>query len=325
MPICDVSVVIPAYNAQNFLIEALESIERQSYTPKEVIVINDGSTDDTFVLVQAWITSKNHNCPIYLFNQANKGVPYARNFGIRQSVGAWVALLDADDIWESCHLAELLSALESTSSAIAAYGAGRVLIGTNLSEKLYDDFWDNPSKKFGKRINSCPYFLIEKNIFPRLLHGNFIKPSSLIFSKKIANDVGLFNESLRSAEDREFLIKLILKGNFVYSPKSITQYRLHDDNLTNVKNSKKNMENGLRVISKIISNKNLDLDPVQKSNCLNEMRSSTKEYLYVCAKNGLVGYINGLKLVGDLFKFRNAVLALNPKHMVHCILSTLKV
>ena len=324
MTTCDVSVVIPAYNAENFVIDALESIERQSRPPKEVIIINDGSTDQTFDLVQKWIAVKNHVCPVHLLTQNNRGLPATRNIGIEQAAGKWIALLDADDIWEPCHLAELLSALESAPSAIAAYGGGRVLIETNLSEILYDDFWDNPSKNFGKKIDSSPHFLIENNIFPRLLHGNFIKPSSLIFSKKIANDIGFFDASLRSGEDREFLLRLILRGNFVYSPTSITQYRWHDDNISHDKNAKKNMENGLRVIKKIISNKNLELNQIQKAACLNEMRSSVNGYLYACSKEGFGVYISALKLAGELFDYKAVIFAFNPKHVMHCILSALK-
>lgn len=324
MTTCNVSVVIPAYNAESFVIDALESVARQSLLPKEVIIINDGSTDKTFDVVQAWIVARDNGCPIHLFSQKNKGLPATRNFGIEQAKGKWIALLDADDIWESCHLAELLNALNVESSAVAAYGAGRLLVGTSVNDVLYDDFWDNPSKKFGKKIDSSPYQVIEKNIFTRLIHGNFIKPSSLIFSKEVAANIGLFDETLRTGEDREFLVRLIFEGNFVYIPVPITQYRWHDDNISQSKNAKRNMENGLRALKKITSNSKLKLTDEQKLACLNEVRSAVSGYLYVCAKSGFKDYINGFKVVNELFDQRTAVVAFNAKHLAHCIRSTLK-
>lgn len=325
MTMCDVSVVIPAYNAESFVIDALESIERQSLLPKEVIIINDGSTDKTFDVVQAWIATKDHGCPIHLFSQNNQGLPATRNFGIKQAVGKWIALLDADDIWETCHLSELFRALNLESSAIAAYGAGRLLVGTTVTDTLYDEFWDNPSKKIGKKIDSSSCLLIEGDIFPRLIHGNFIKPSSLIFSKEVATDIGLFDEALRTAEDREFLVRLIFKGNFVYTPMAITQYRWHDDNISHAKNAKRNMENGLRALKKITSNNKLELTDDQRMACLNEVKYAVGGYLYVCSKNGFKEYINGVKVVGELFDKWVAIVAFNPKHIVSCIFNAIKI
>ena len=315
----EVSVVIPAYNAEHFVIDALESIERQTRLPKEVLIINDGSTDKTFDFVQEWISARDHGFPIHLFSQNNQGLPATRNFGIRQATGRWIALLDADDIWESCHIEELLSALESAPSAIAAYGAGRLLVGTVVNDVLYDDFWDNPSKKFGKKIDPTSYLSIERNIFSRLIHGNFIKPSSLIFSKQVAIDIGCFDESLRTGEDREFLVRLLFKGTFVYSSVPITRYRWHDDNISQTKNAKRNMENGLRALKKIITNNTLELDYSQNEACLTEIRSAINAYLYVCARSAWREYINGVKVVSELFNRWTAALALRPKHIVRSI------
>ena len=315
---CDVSVVIPAYNAEAFIVDALESIFRQTILPKDVIVINDGSTDKTHQVIQNWIATTNRSCPVHLLTQVNHGLPATRNIGIKRASGKWIALLDADDIWEVSHLEQLLSAVHYMPTAIAAYGAGRLLVNGKVEALLYDDFWDNPSKKHGQKIENTDCLAIDFRIFPRLIQGNFIKPSSLMISKSSAEDVGLFNEALRSAEDREFLVRLIRKGDFVYSPTPITQYRWHDDNATQGKHAKRNMENGLWALQVIRYNHSLNLNLAEKAICDAEVQSSTKEYLYLCS-GGARHYLLGLKFIRLQFGILAMLNAVFFKHIWRCL------
>lgn len=273
---CDVSVVIPAYNAASFVIDALESIVTQTSLPAEVFVIDDGSTDRTNQLVRDWIETSRPPFPVKLIHHANVGLPATRNVGIRNASSRWIALLDADDIWESSHLAELCKAAELLPSAAAVYGAGRLFVGNDVHELLYDDFWDNPTKIFGIPIEGSTCLRVDDAIFPRLLKGNFIKPSSLMFKTEVARQIGLFDETLRTAEDREFLVHLIFKGDFVYYPESITRYRWHEDNISQTKNAKRNLENGLRVLDKIVRNQALGLEPAQLAACRNEFAARSR-------------------------------------------------
>ena len=95
----EVSVVIPAFNAARFLPDALESVFQQTFTDYEVVVVDDGSTDDTAQLVNRY-----GNRMRYFF-QENAGVSRARNRGIRESAGKYIAFLDADDVWLPTKLA----------------------------------------------------------------------------------------------------------------------------------------------------------------------------------------------------------------------------
>jgi len=147
MSLCDVSVVIPAYNAENFIVDALESIAKQTVLPKEVIVINDGSRNHTRKVIQDWISQSKMTFSVYLHSQENRGISAARNMGMKKSSGMWIAFLDADDIWENNHLEVLTDATRVLPSAIAAYGGGRLMANGEIQQRLYDDFWDNPSKK----------------------------------------------------------------------------------------------------------------------------------------------------------------------------------
>lgn len=316
----DISVVIPAYNAADFIVDALESISRQSCLPGEVVIINDGSSDQTYQIIQEWIKKADLTYPVNIYNQRNRGISVTRNIGIGHATGKWIAFLDADDTWEPTHLKALVAAIEVKPSAIAAYGAGRLLVGEVVNDVLYDDFWDNPSRRFGKKIDLSEYLLIDDSIFSRLLKGNFIKPSSLMFSRSSATEVGLFNEGLGTGEDREFLLRLIRKGEFVYCPLPITKYRWHDDNATQTKNGKRNSENGLRVLKLIRENNSLRLSDDESAACRQEIKVAVNGYLYVCSREGWGQYSKGLRFVRQMFGLSRALMALDPKHMARCLM-----
>ena len=321
LPLADVSVVIPAYNAASFIIDALQSITRQTLFPKEVIVIDDGSSDTTYQVVQAWMQKEHLPFTLLLQKQKNKGLPATRNVGMSQASGTWVALLDADDIWESVHVQQLMAAVALRPMAVAAYGAGRLLVGDSINPQAYDDFWDNPSKKYGKKIENSSCLTITSEIFPRLIKGNFIKPSSLMFSRMVSGKPIFFDENLRTAEDREFLVRLVFSGEFVYDPTPITQYRWHDDNISQGKNSKRNMENGMRALKVIFNNPALALGRRDLAACHAEVRSSAKEYLYICCQRGWSEYRSGVSFVYTHFGLWNVLAALNPKHLARCFLA----
>lgn len=316
----DITVVIPAYNAEQFIVDALESIALQSCKPKEVIVVNDGSSDRTGQIVKEWISRVSLDYPVYIFSQVNRGISSTRNVGIQHATGKWIAFLDSDDIWEPSHLELLIDATLLVPSAIAAYGAGRLLVNGELQDLLYDEFWDNPSRTFGRPIDNSRYFIIDTKIFPRLIKGNFIKPSSLMVSRALANKVGLFNECLGTAEDREFLVRLICNGQFVYVPLAITKYRWHEDNASQTKNIKRNVENGLRALKLILENTALCLSSKEIVECRKEIGVATHGYLYICSQEGCVGYINGLGFIYRLFGLSNALFSLSLRHIVRCLI-----
>ncbi len=315
-----VSVVIPAYNAAGFIVDALDSIARQSRLPDEVLVINDGSQDQTHQVIVDWIARKRPAYPVRLHDQSNRGLPATRNVGIRQASSSWIALLDADDVWEPDHLERLLDATALAPAAPAVYGAGRLLVNGVVGPRLYDDFWDNPSRKFGRPIAGSSCLELDRSIFPRLVRGNFIKPSSLMLSRAATVEIGLFDEDLRTCEDREFLVRLIFKGNFVYTPVPITQYRWHDDNISSDKNARRNLENSLRALDKIMRNATLGLTEAQLQACHQERRVTTKGYLYVSSLGGWRVYRGSLSLVRQLFGLGPMLRAVNPKHLAHCVI-----
>jgi glycosyltransferase involved in cell wall biosynthesis len=314
----NVCVVIPAYNAAGFITEALDSVARQSTPADEIVVVNDGSKDATAHVVRRWIAA-HPACNVRLVEQVNGGIPVARNAGIRASAGAWIALLDADDLWEQDHLAALQTALALAPDAVAAYGAGRVWSAGVLNPRLYDEFWDHPSRRFGQPIAGTTCLRIGSAALGRLIQGNFIKPSSLCFSRAAAMRVGLFDESLKVSEDREFLIRLLLDGDFIYTPCPITCYRWHDENATNGKNSMRNAEYALRALRRIHLNSASALNRAQRHDLHAEIRTAIRSYLYTCARDGWHSYYAGVHLVNTLFGRRRLLVALRIQHLLHCL------
>lgn len=326
MPTNDISVLIPAYNAEEFIVDALESVLRQTQLPREVLIINDGSSDQTFGVVKDWIEKTQSKYPVFILHtQDNKGIAATRNIGISRASCRWIALLDADDIWESNHLSELCAAAAQIPSAVATYGAGRLLVGAVVSEQYYDDFWDNPSRRFGMAIAESHFLRVGRTIVPRLIKGNFIKPSSLMLDRVVACEIGPFNETLRTSEDREFLVRLVCKGDFVYSPMPITQYRWHDNNLSQVKNAKRNSENELRALLKLSQNEEFILNRNEQEACQIAIQAAVKEYFYICACSGLRSYVSGMGFVRKMFEVKVLVTAISIRHILRSVASLGKI
>lgn len=310
-----ISVVVPAFNASEFIAEALDGVLHQHYPPQEVVVVNDGSVDATESVVRQWIAHNQPGFQVVVVNQENHGIARSRNVGMWQAQHPWIAFLDADDIWEDNHLAELVAGLSVAKGAVAAYGAGRLLHKGVVSENRYDDFWDNPSQTYGKQIDNTRFLLMDRAIYQRLLVGNFIKPTSLIFSKSAALEVGLINENLKVAEDREFLLRLIRRGEFVYSPEVISQYRWHDDNATQTKNAVRNFENSMLVYELISHDQSTTLTVAEKGALQGAIKNSSLNYLYTRSLNGFMSYCQGVHFIGQKFGWLAAILALRPSHI----------
>jgi glycosyltransferase involved in cell wall biosynthesis len=174
-----VSVIIPSYNSAPFVGAAIESALRQTHRPREIIVVNDGSTDDTeFVL-------KNFADQITVVRQDNAGLPSARNAGLRIAKGDWIAFLDADDIWHPRKVDLQLIA--------ASKRPGLGLIGTRT--------FDFPREPTPEITTTGEVELIR---LERLLVRNHFTASSVIVRSDVARRVGEFDPPLPNAEDWDY-------------------------------------------------------------------------------------------------------------------------
>lgn len=127
-----ISVLIPAYNAEDFLAEAIESVLRQTYKDFEIIVVDDGSTDQTRRVAESFSEQ------IKYYYQENSGAAGARNHCVRLSQGEFLAFLDADDVWAENKLELQMQALNADASLEAVFGMVRQVFQTEWKEKLLE-------------------------------------------------------------------------------------------------------------------------------------------------------------------------------------------
>ncbi|MAM29945.1 MAG: hypothetical protein CMC13_13060 [Flavobacteriaceae bacterium] len=202
-----ISVVIPLYNKSAYVERAVFSVLQQTYVNFELIIVNDGSTDDSDVVV-----SKISDHRIKYYNQLNKGVSAARNAGVSKANHAYIAFLDADDWWEPSYLAEMVKAIQKYPEE-AIFAAGRTHVFQNKSV-VY--------------ANSC----IPKNSIIGLVnHYNClskglpaIHSSNCVVKKKHFLNIGGFNERMNHFEDHECWLRLCLNQSIVFVNKPLAFY-----------------------------------------------------------------------------------------------------
>lgn len=193
----NLSVIIPAYNSECCIVNAINSVLSQNSKDsiKEIIVVNDGSTDKTSSIVNSAIKNNKSKIKIILIEQANKGVSSARNIGIKTAAGNWIALLDADDTWN-------LDKIEKQIEIIKKHPEIKI-IGSNR---------DNFIKKRGKKITRN---LFKLNLIDELW-SYWPSTPTVMFYKKAFNELGGYDESKKHAEDGDILLKFASKYGVYY-------------------------------------------------------------------------------------------------------------
>ncbi len=200
-----ISVIIPVYNAGRTVLETIRSVQVQTFSDLEVIIINDGSTDDSLAKLQSI-----HDPRLAIFSYENGGLPVARNRGLDHAQGEYVSFIDADDIWLPEKLALQLQALEQSPTAGAAYS------------------WTAAMQEQNSTISfaqaSQPLF--EGYVYPHLLLQNFIgSGSNILVRREAIAAVGNFDPTLKSCEDWDFYLRLAAQHPFVLVPKNLVLYR----------------------------------------------------------------------------------------------------
>lgn len=197
-----ISVVIPAYKAAGYLPRCLDSVAKQTLKPCEVIVVDDGSPDDSGEVAQKLGAT--------VIKRPNGGLSAARNTGIQHASGDWIALLDADDLWAP-------EKLEAQSSVITP---STVLVYTGIT--IFDDQ--------GTR-NICT--AIEPTSTRAVLrYRNPITPSSVIARRDAVMRDGGFREDIRACEDWEMWVRLQRLGEFAAVPEPLTYYYVSPTSLS---------------------------------------------------------------------------------------------
>lgn len=213
-----VSIVIPTYNAVQYIGAAIESVLHQSFEDFEILVVDDASSDDTRDFLANRFHSIWSSRLRYLRNDVNKERSFSRNRGVGEAQGEYVAFLDADDIWLSHHLELLVGALVQRAEFSMAF-----------SLPLFVDRDGNKIRGMHKRELTPRE---ARDPLRAFLLGKAPFPSGLVIRKEIYEEIGGFNESLELREDWEFGVRVGLHSSVQYLRALTFLYRSPTDKLT---------------------------------------------------------------------------------------------
>jgi glycosyltransferase involved in cell wall biosynthesis len=250
-----ISVIIPCYNAEMFIENAIISVISQKYSDEiEILVIDDGSTDSSLKILSE-MRSK-YKQVVILLNERRKGPSGARNTGLSRAEGEYVCFLDADDIWLENHLAEGIGFLDKHNQIDGVF-YNFAIHGYPLREKLGDWFSERNFLNLLK-VDELDdgYFKIIGNFIDALLNESFMHLQSIIVRKKLLSNIE-FNEDVSRSEDRDFCLRLYVKSKISFAFKNIVTgiYFRHDNNLTrdSMDNSIMSLTNHIKLFSNYLS------------------------------------------------------------------------
>lgn len=204
-----VAAIIPTFNRRHCISRAIDSVLQQSSPVDEIIVVDDGSTDDTADFIEQTYPD------VQLLRQANQGVSAARNHGVKHTNCEWIALLDSDDSWLPHKMATIRDC-QSRQSGLHLYHS--------------DEIW----MRNGVRVNAMNKHRKSGGwIFPQCLPLCVISPSAAVINRQVLLEERLFNESLPACEDYDMWLKICHQYPVAFVDQAlITKHGGHDDQLS---------------------------------------------------------------------------------------------
>jgi len=205
-----VTLVMPVYNAEKFLREAIDSVIKQTYSNWELIAVNDNSKDDSLVILKEY-QNIDSRIKVYSFDE-NQKPAIVRNFGITKAKGDYIGFIDADDICFEDRIEVQVNFLRN-----------------NATIDLCGGFW----LRFGKNINYEQAYIKEHNEELKLafIYENYIGNSTVLARKEVFLS-NVFNPEFVPMEDYELWTRIIMKHNLYNIQKPLVKYRLHDNNIS---------------------------------------------------------------------------------------------
>lgn len=207
-----VSVIIPAYNAENYIEETVFSVLNQTYKNIELIIVNDGSTDNTLNKLNTLKESDNR---VTIIDKQNSGVCDTRNMGTEKATGKFITFLDADDVWESTFIEECLNVFNSDLNIKAIYCRAQLI--NEKSDKI-EEFLE------AKTIESATDVLKWKKDYVASM-------GCTIYYTAIAKKAGKFDPQLSTAADQDFHLRIASITPIVAINKVLFYYRIHGNNM----------------------------------------------------------------------------------------------
>ena len=239
-----VSVVIPTFNYGRFVASAIQSALDQTFRDFEIVVVDDGSTDDTTEIVSRF------GAAVRYIYQPNRGLSAARNRGIQAARGEWIGFLDADDLWLPTKLERQLSVLNGTAG-------GRVVVHSNYAILDEDGGiqlkWSQPGLN-----NPFPESLRSELSVRDFVFKNWVGVLTALVRRHEVESIGGFDNELRGAEDWDLWLRLALAGHrFVYVEDSLAIYRWHRGSMQSAIDQM--LASRLRLLDKLFARPDLPL------------------------------------------------------------------
>lgn len=206
-----VSVIVPVYNGAETISKTLKSVLAQTHKDIEIIVVNDGSTDETLSAISAF-----EEDGVRIFSQKNSGAPAARNYGLAQAQGDYIAFIDADDLWSKDKIESQVAIFEHNDPKIGVVYSWTALI--NSEDTIFSYL---PQKTY------------TGNVYKSILTTNFLISGSNAMIRKVCIDqVGGMDTSLKYTDDWDFFIRLATICHFSVVPKYQIYYRQSNTSIT---------------------------------------------------------------------------------------------
>ena len=284
-----VSVIIPAYNAASFVQETIKSVLDQTFHDFELIVVDDGSTDQTSEIIKKYKDKR-----IRYFFKSNSGVSETRNFGLENAKGDVVAFLDADDLFLPTNLEKKVFYLRANPE-------------TDLVHSSEIRF----SSATGENITTV--FGSEGKVLEKLLamRGNVIhSPSSVVVRKRLLDQVGGFDPKLSTSADWDMWVRLSAKTPFGYIPEPLVKYRVHAAQ----------MHNNIKLMDR-------DMHYAMHKHYQEGLFSSSEQYKYCLANMRLIlsaCYLGDERNITRSLKYFLLSMSDSPKPAIDYLLTKLK-
>jgi len=225
-----VTVVIPCYNRAEYIQITLNSVFEQTYPNIEIIVIDDGSLDESFEI----LTSQKHKIRLYQHpGGENRGQSSSINLGLSKACGDYISILDSDDVFASQKIEKQVDYLETNSSIGLVYSNGMNI--DSAGKEMYPLYLDGPRDGIG------PEEVLESS--------SFNLPSNAMVRKSVFTKAGFLDESLRSAQDHDMAIRIAEIAPIGYLNEILWFYRRHDASISHLRTLER-WKNGFKILNK---------------------------------------------------------------------------
>ena len=305
-----ISVIIPTHNRGYCLPRALHSIDKQTRLPDQVIVVNDGSTDNTAAIIQR--LKANAPYPVVYIEIPKSGVAKARNLALDACNTDLIAFLDSDDSFKPRHL-ELLATPFSYDSELP--------LSFCLSNLSKIDLLNIIAQLPSETLPSNNTYILN-NAIELLIPGGLFVPSEVMVSAKLAKSIGKFNQKYTHCSDWDFFLRLLIGNKAGFVNQQLTFRIMGTDSLGKQKKGLTTEKFHLEVCYEKINDKSFfeSLSREQQQKIDSMIEKSLYDYRYGLSEFGIVNY---LKSLSDLKRYKNLNYALHPRALVRACLHSL--